>query len=45
MEKFGRQGNSLTSFVCRGLAAGLIGHEVGIGINFLYLLAHEVEVF
>jgi hypothetical protein len=44
MEKFGRQGNSLTSFVCGGLGAGLIGHGVNVGAHFLYLLVPEVGV-
>jgi hypothetical protein len=44
MEKFERQGNSLTIFVCGGLGAGFIGHGVGVGAYFLYLLALAVEV-
>jgi hypothetical protein len=44
MENFQKQGNSLISFVCLELSAGLIGHEVGVSAHFHYLLEPAVEV-
>ena len=44
MEKFRRQGNSLTSFVCLKLSVGLIEYGVGTGAYLYYLLAPAMEV-